>query len=375
MPAYSHRQRVLDAFEHREPDRVPIDLMGNATMLLDETYLRLRDHLGLAPIPPVRSGTTANYYDERILEFFDIDFRRLFLPKNPAARSTVLDDGTIIDPWGVGYQKAGLFVNVVKNPLHGVTTVQEVEAHAWPTPDSLYAVDGLAAEARRMFQETDYALVARNPITYGFLDRACQLMDMSEFMIALALYPDVATAIITHLLEIYKGIYGMFLDAVGPYVQMVEIGDDLGTNKSLLISPMMYRQFIKPAEQELYALIHEKAPHAALFRHTDGAVFDVIPDFLEVGINVLNPVQTSTAGMDARRLKAAYGAELTFHGAIEGLDENPTVDSVVATVRERIDSLSAGGGYVLASCNHMIDVSPEIIISMFDTAREYGQYR
>ena len=375
MPATSHRERVLAAFDHREPDRVPLDLMGNATMLLDETYLRLRDHLGLAPIPPVRSGTTANYYDERILEYFDIDFRRLFLPKNPAARNIALDDGTIIDSWGVGYQKAGLFVNVVQNPLHGVTTVQEVEAHDWPAAADLYSTEGLAAEARRMFQETDHALVARNPITYGFLDRACQLMEMSEFMMALALYPDVATAMIAHLLEIYKGVYGMFLDAVGPYVQMVEIGDDLGTNKSLLISPKMYRRFIKPAERELYALIHEKAPHAALFRHTDGAVFDVIPDFLEVGVNVLNPVQTSTAGMDARRLKAAYGAELTFHGAVEGLDEGPTVDSVVATVKDRIDSLSPGGGYVLASCNHMIDVSPEIIIAMFETAREYGQYR
>lgn len=375
MPSYSHRERVLTAFNHQEPDRVPLDLMGNATMLLDETYLRLRDFLGLAPILPVRSGTTANFYDERILEIFDIDFRRLFLPKNPASTSTILNDGVIVDPWGVGYQQAGLYVNVVHNPLHGATTVQDVELHNWPRADELFTADGLAAEARRMYEVTDYALVARNPITYGFLDRACQLMDMSEFMMALALYPATARAIIAHLLEIYKGIYGMFLDAVGPYVQMVEIGDDLGTNRSLLISPRMYREFIKPAEQELYALIHEKAPQAALFRHTDGAVFDVIPDFLEVGVNVLNPVQTSTAGMDARRLKDAYGAEITFHGAVEGLDEGPTVAAVVATVKDRIDRLAPGGGYVLASCNHMIDVSPEIIIAMFETAREYGQYR
>jgi uroporphyrinogen decarboxylase len=225
-----------------------------------------------------------------------------------------------------------------------------------------------------MFAETDYALVARNPITYGFLDRACQLMEMSEFMMALALTPDVARAIIAHLLEIYKGIYGMFLDAVGPYVQMVEIGDDLGTNKSLLISPRMYREFIKPAEQQLYALIHEKAPQAALFRHTDGAVFNVIPDLIEVGVDVLNPVQTSTAGMGARRLKEAFGAQLTFHGAVEGLEGSPPVDQVVAVVKACIDDLGPGGGYVLASCNHMIDVSPDIIVAMFDTAREYGQY-
>ncbi|MEA3335874.1 MAG: uroporphyrinogen decarboxylase family protein [Chloroflexota bacterium] len=375
MPAYSHRQRVLAAFNHQEPDRVPLDLMGNATMLLDETYLRLRDHLDLEPIPPVRSGTTANYYDERILEYFDIDFRRLFLPKNPTAKSTVLDDGTTIDPWGVGYRKAGLYVNIVRSPLQGATTVREVEAHNWPTAEELFTTEELAVEARRLTKDTDYALVARNPITFGFLDRACQIMEMSEFMMVLALYPDVARAIIAHLLEIYKDVYGMFLDAVGPYVHMVEIGDDLGSNRSLLISPKMYREFIKPAEQELYALIHEKAPHSVLFRHTDGAVFDVIPDFLEVGVNVLNPVQTSTEGMDARRLKAAYGDALTFHGAIEGLEGDPSVDQVVTEVKDRIDALGPGGGYVLASCNHMIDVRPEIIIAMFETAQSYGQYK
>jgi uroporphyrinogen decarboxylase len=375
MPTYSHRERVLTALDHREPDRVPLDLMGNATMLLDETYIRLRDHLGLAPIPPARSGSTANYYDERILEYFDIDFRRIFLKKNPAAPTTVLDDGTHIDPWGIGYKKAGLYVNIVKSPLHGATTVKEVEAHPWPTAAALFTTEGLAEEARRLYEETDYALVARNPITYGFLDRACQVMEMAEFMMAMALYPETARAIIAHLLEVYKDIYGTFLDAVGPYVHMVEIGDDLGANQNLLISPQMYRDFIKPAEQELYALIHEKAPHAALFRHTDGAVFDIIPDLLEVGVNVLNPVQTSTRGMAADRLKAAYGPRLTFHGAIEGLEGDPPLDKVVAEVKDRIDTLGPGGGYVLASCNHMIDVSPEIIIALFETAREYGQYK
>ena len=82
MKRYSHRERVLAALNHQKPDRVPIDLMGNASMLLDETYLSLRDYLSLSPIPPIRSGTTANYYDERILEYLDIDFRRLFLKRN-----------------------------------------------------------------------------------------------------------------------------------------------------------------------------------------------------------------------------------------------------------------------------------------------------
>ena len=375
MSTISHRERVTMALNHQEPDRLPLDLMGNATMLLDKTYLRLRDHLRLTPIPPVRSGTTANYYDERILEYFDIDFRRLFLKKHPQNKTIEYEDGTFTDVWGVRFKKAGLYVNALTHPLQGAETVKQVEAYAWPKAEEMFTAEGLAAQAKQMYEETDYALVARNPLSLGFLDMGCQLMEMAEFMMALAEFPEVAECIIAHLLELYKGVFGLFLDAVGPYVQMVEVGDDLGTQQSLLISPRMYRQFIKPAERELYALIHEKAPQAALFRHTDGAIFPVIPDLIEVGVNVLNPVQTSSQGMEAARLKETYGQSVTFHGAVEGLEGDVSVNQVVAEIKNRIDVLGPGGGYVLASCNHMIDVKPENIVAMFETARAYGRYR
>ena len=197
-------------------------------------------------------------------------------------------------------------------------------------------------------------------------------MGMSEFLTAMALFPEVAHRVISHVLDIYKNTYSMFLDAVGPYVQMVEVGDDLGTQEGLLISGQMYRDFIKPAEIELYGLIHEKAPNATLFRHCDGAIFDIIPDLLDVGVDVLNPVQTSSRGMAASALKDTYGRALTFHGGIENMQSS--VDALTAEVRERIDVLAPGGGYVLASCNHMIDVAPENIIAMFEAAHEYGTY-
>ncbi len=155
MSQMSHRERVLAAFAHQETDRIPIDLMGNASMLLDENYFRLRDYLGLTPIPPVRSGTTANYYDQRILEYFDIDFRRLFLKKGPKNTMTELADGTIVDFWGIGYQKAGLWVHTTLSPLHGATTVEEVEAYAWPAAEDVYSAEGLEQEAKRLSAETD----------------------------------------------------------------------------------------------------------------------------------------------------------------------------------------------------------------------------
>jgi uroporphyrinogen decarboxylase len=365
----THRERVICALSHRTPDRVPCDLMGNATMLLDNTYLRLRDYLGLSPIPPVRAGTSANYYDERILDHFDIDFRRIFLKRGPRNEVVYHPDGSFTDAWGIRYKEAGIFVNALEHPLPATPSLDDIAAYPWPSPQDLFSAEGTGATARRLYAETDFALVARNPMSPGFLDRGCNLMGMANFMMLMASDEEVAASLIAHVLDVYYGVYEMFLREVGPYVQVVEVADDLGAQRNLLISPAMYRRFIKPAEARLYTMIHELAPHAFIIHHTDGNVTSILPDLVEVGVNVLNPVQTSAKDMDAAGLKAAYGDKLAFHGAIEKMEA--PIDELVAEVKARIDVLGQGGGYVLASCNHMIEVPPENIVAMFETAHSY----
>ena len=132
------------------------------------------------------------------------------------------------------------------------------------------------------------------------------------------------------------------------------------------------RKFIKPLEKQFYELIRQKAPNAFIFRHTDGAIFDVIPDLTEVGVDILNPVQTSTAGMDAKKLKNPYGERVCFHGTIE--KTGASKDELIAQVKEMIDAFGPGGGYIFASCNHIIDAEPQNVTAMFETAREYGRY-
>lgn len=371
MKTYTHRQRVMAAFNHKEPDRVPIDLMGHASMLLDKTYLRLRDYLGLSPIPPVRSGTTANYYDERILQYLDIDFRRIFLKKKHE-NMKIQNDGSYIDEWGIQYQKHGLYYNVVDHPMKNFTSIEEIENYNWPEAQDMFTIEGLKELSKEMFENTEYALVARNPMTAGFLDRACLLMGMPEFLITMATDPGLAQCIINKMLKIYMDVYTMFLDECGSYVQMVETGDDLGTQESTIISPGMYREFIKPADRELYALIHKKAPEAKLFRHCDGAIFELIPDFIEIGIDVLNPVQTSSKGMDAYKLKEAYGNAIIFHGTLENVASS--IDVAVSEVKERMKIFAPEGGFVISTCNHLIDIEPENIIKVFETIKESGLY-
>jgi uroporphyrinogen decarboxylase len=164
----------------------------------------------------------------------------------------------------------------------------------------------------------------------------------------------------------------MFLDAVGPYVMVVETGDDIGAQNNLIISPRMYREFIKPAQKSVNELIREKAPNAKIFMHNDGAITKIIPDLMEIGVEILNPVQPSAAGMESEKLKKDFGDRLIFHGAVDQKPLEGTVQDVRAEVRRRIDSLASGGGYILSTCNHLIDVPCENVIAMFDEARAYG---
>jgi uroporphyrinogen decarboxylase len=372
MSGYSHRERVLATLRHEEADRIPLDMMGNATMLFDKTYLRLRDHLGLSEIEPARSGTTTNYYDERLLEYFDIDFRRVFLTKKSPDKASTEHEGANVDPWGVHYKLAGLYMNFLNHPLKNAETVKDIESFEWPKAEDVFAAEGLAETARCLYEETDYALVARNPLSLGFLDRACQLMGMAEFMMCMMTMPEVAECLFEQLLVFYNEAYSIFLDTVGPYVQIVETADDLGSQDALLISPELYRKFLKPLEKQFYELIRQKAPNAFIFRHTDGAIFDIIPDLIEVGVDILNPVQTSTSGMDAKSLKNTYGENVCFHGAIE--KTGAPKDELIGQVKETINVLGPGGGYIFASCNHIIDAEPQNVTAMFETGREYGSY-
>lgn len=374
MSELTHRERVELSLKHQEPDRIPLDFLGHSSLLLDDAYFRLKDYLGIqGDIEPFRHGSTANYYDERILEYFSIDFRRLFLLVTPAGQMLYKDTNTFICPWGIIWRRHGIFIHAEKSPLEGLDK-GEARNYQYPDAQRVWNNQGLAEKAQHLHENTDYALVARNPLTYGFLDRACRLRGIEQFMMDMVLDPEFAHMIIDNILNVHLQVYDLFLSAVGPFVQIVETGDDLGAQNNLLISPTTYREFIKPAEIKLNNLIKSLAPQAEIFRHTDGAVFDIIPDLIETGVTILNPVQPSAAGMDSKRLKASFGNQLTFHGGVDQKPQEGTEQDIRGEVRTRIDSFATGGGYILSTCNHIMAAPPENVVAMFDEALVYGQY-
>lgn len=170
---------------------------------------------------------------------------------------------------------------------------------------------------------------------------------------------------------------GHFLRELGDNVDIIKIGDDLGMQSGLLISPKMYREILKPIHADYIAFIKERTK-AKVFFHTDGDVYDLVDDFVEIGIDILNPIQTSAGKMaDLEGLKTRYGKRICFCGAIDTFRILPygTPEQVRQEVRRVIQVLAPGGGYLLAAVHTLLDEVPgENILAMVDAAEEYGRY-
>lgn len=188
--------------------------------------------------------------------------------------------------------------------------------------------------------------------------------------------PEFAHALIEKILKVQIEMYGYLLDQVGEYIDIVESGDDYGSQQSLLISPDAYREFIFPARKKLNKAIRQKAPQAKIYLHSCGAIADIIEDLIDCGVDILNPVQTSAVGMDPVTLKDKFGDRICFHGAVDTQKAmTGSIEQVEDEVKRLIDILGRDGGFILSSCNHIqSDIPPENVARMFEFAAEYSSY-
>lgn len=372
----THRERVLRAIRREPTDRVPIDLGSTlATTLTVGAEQRLRFRLGLPAAEPRilsrRSGTVIP--DEAILERFDIDTRALPLGTPERRPDRELSATAFIDEWGVTWSKpeGGHYINTA-GPFHQLDepSVRDVERHDWPEPDDPGRYRGLRERARALHEQTDYAVVLG--LGVGPVHQCQFLRGYAQWLEDLLARPAFAQALLERVTDILTAIARRALQQTADYVDVVMFGDDVGTQKSPLVRPELYRALIKPCHRRMAEVV--KSFGKPLLYHSCGSVYALIPDLIEAGVDILNPIQVSAAHMDTRRLKSEFGGELAFWGAIDnqGLLPRGTPEEVRAEVRRRIRDLAPGGGYVLAAAHNIqADVPPENVVAMFEEAREF----
>ena len=399
----NHRERVLTALRHEEPDRLPIDLGGTIDSTITAVaYGRLRERLGLGPgtvrVADIYQHTALVEEDVRRALGVDVAlagdqplawregtlpdgsparFPDRFRPERQADGSQVVFDasGTVV----LKMPRDGHYFDPVYSPLADATSVDEIDQHleeirSYDKPAHLdTSYEALAERARDLRENTDYLIVG---FFGGHIFQSSQsLRGWDTFLLDLLLNQAFAEALMDRLVEANIERFERYAETVAPYVDVIQFEDDLGMQDRPLLRPELYRRVVKPYHARLFRFVKSHCD-ARILLHTDGAIAPFIPDFIEMGVDILNPVQVSAAGMDSKVLKRAYGEDIVFWGA--GCDSQQvlpfgTPQEVADEVKRRIDDLAPGGGYVFAPVHNIQpEVPPENVVAMYETALAYG---
>jgi uroporphyrinogen decarboxylase len=378
------RTRVRLALGHREADRVPRDLGAvRMTGIHVRAYAGLRRALGL-PEREVRVGDLSQQLavvDEDVLGRLGIDVCGVE-PRGPSGyRRELVDDGEEVfyaDEWGVRRRmpKDGYFFDPSTAPLAGEIDASHLARFAWPDGGDPARRAGVADEARRVAAEERRAVYVGS-VCAGLTEMLFRLRGFEDGYMDLAANPSLARDLMERVLEVKLAWWGAILPQLGDAVDVVGEADDLGGQATPLFSPRTYRELVKPLHAELFAFIRARTRAKVLF-HSCGAIRELLPDLVEIGVDVLNPVQVSAAGMATDALKRDFGRDLVFWGGgvdTQGVLGSGTPGQVRDEVRRRIGDLAPGGGFVFASVHNIqANVPPENAAAMWEAVERHGGY-
>ena len=378
------RGRVLAALDHREADRVPRDFAGTRySSIHAEAYERLRPALGL-PHEEIRIVDTtqglAGIHDD-ILQRLGADVALAGAGSPHGFAREVTDDGEyerFLDEFGVlrARPHGGLYYESTTSPLAGSVSTDDIEAYPWPDPVDPGRFEGMQARAREIHDQEGRALVVGS-LCAGVTEMHFRMRGYEDGYMDLALNPDLARTLMRKITDLKLAYWEKVLDEIGPDIDIAAEADDLGAQHAPLFSPAVYRDIVKPLHQEIIHLIKSRSD-ARFFLHSCGAIRELIPDLIDIGVDALNPVQVSADGMETAELKADFGDDITFWGGTVDPQQTlarGTPQEVRAEAVRRIEELKPGGGFVIASIHNMqAQVPVENIIAFWEAVEEAGTY-
>lgn len=341
------RERIMAAINHQPTDKIPADYKGEPEV--DEAMI---EHLQV------------NDLDE-LLNKLEIDVRRIDpIYVGPAPKD--LGDGVMEDYWGIRSKRMvtshGTYSMNIETAIWDAETTEELDKHNWPTCD-IFDYSGMKALCEKY---PEHAILFEGS---DLFTRPCILRGMENMMMDMVMRPEMAHYIMEKFTSFYCEDLTRALEATNSGFQFYCEWSDFGTQESLLMSVPMWREFIKPYLSRLINVAHTGGVKFML--HSCGAIRDLIPDLIEIGVDVLDPIQVMAKGMDPAGLKKDFGDKITFHGGICTQSTLPfgTPEQVTEEVKDRIATLGVGGGYILGpSHNIQPDTSVENIVAMYNPA-------
>ncbi len=378
------RQRVLTTLNHQEPDRTPFDLGGTvATGIHKTAYVNLRRYLKL-PEVEVRTEDIIQQLatvDDDVAAYLGVDCLNV-APLSSALYNLVLrDEGeytAYTDEWGIDWRmpkSGGLYYDMVQHPLVDAQSITDIENFPWPDPVDPHRFTGLRERARRAHEEGK--LVILGGLCAGVTEMHSWLRGYLNYYTDFHLNTQLAEYLMDKVVELKIAYWEKALAEAGEYVDVVTEADDMAGQDRLLISPAIYRKYIKPRHIRLFQGIKDLAP-VKVFFHSCGAIRPLIGDLIDAGIDILNPVQKSAAGMNLIELKQEFGQDIAFWGGgvdTQNIFGSGSPEQVREDVKQSIEALAPGGGFVFGTVhNTQPNVPPENFMAMWETLKEHGSY-
>lgn len=377
------RERILTALNHKEPDKVPFDLAGSTwTGITNGAYQNLRLFLGKDADKPIWSDVVQQIVipSDDILEMLEVDTRGLFplTSHNWDVYDKLSDLGDrweYFDEWGFTHhfpKETGHWFSLVKHPMENISPdISEINGYNWPDPSDRERIKGLREKALRFREQGK--LVMLKGLCAGIFEMQQRFRGMSNALVDSFLYPEFSDLLIGKLADLKIEFWRMALEELGDVADVIAEADDYGTQDSQLIDPDHFRQYYKPHIARIITSMKKAAHGAKIMFHSCGNVRSMIPDFIEMGIDIINPVHINAFGMEPYQLKKDFGKDIVFWGG--GVDTQKilpygTVSEVKTDVKKNIDALAPGGGFVFAAVHNIqSEVPPENIIAMCEAIK------
>lgn len=381
------RQRLLTALNHEEPDRVPYDFGAASTSGIKlDAYKNLLSFL--------------NRREEGKTDLIDRKYQTVLIDYEMAKRagSDAIglypdysanwqisfehrnEDVFLTDEWGIRYKQMddGTYINV-EGPLQTEWPTEKLDTIDWPQPKDERRLKRVKSSLRELSDENGKLLRFMNFFTQGLFELSTWLVGYEEFLTSLVRNPKKACGLLDKILELKKSFWSWAFEEINGSIDVVKQNDDLGEKQKPIISPDLYRKYLKPRHKELHSYIKSQSSRDVfILFHSDGAILGLIEDFIEAGVDILNPVQLSARGMEPQKLKDRFGDSIVFWGGgIDVTNELPRLSpqEVEAIIKKRIEIFAPSGGFVFAPTQSIqSDVPPENILAMWKAVKEYGLY-
>ena len=373
------RERVLAALNHEVPDRVPIDFGGfpGTTSMNLLAYQKLLEYFGIKR--DARMGNLIMFtaeIDEEILNRLHVDTKNA----TPSISQFGTPEEFVDKAWGVKWHRSMVSADYTYAPAEGPfqkisrPTANDVKNFKWPRPSEIEDFPQWREKSKRLRQESDKALIAR--AMSGIFTQAQYMRGLEAWMMDLVMNRPFSDALHAKLCDLWIETVGGIIEAVGDNIDIIQFGDDFGLQNQPMLSPSTFREQVKPLMKKMIGTI-KPLTKAKIALHTCGSVFAYIDDFMDIGIDILNPLQSNAKDMDPLRIKEKTAGKMALWGGIDTHEVLPKGDNqaVRAEVQKKISIYGKGGGYVLsADHNIQVDIPPQNLVAMFEAAVEYGVY-